>query len=510
MKEKKNLKTRNGLDMTVCQKSKDNKAITLIVLIITIVVMLILVSVTITVSINGGLFGYAKKAKYSTEIADEIEIIDLAIIRAKANERSGELIVSKLEKELENYDISIYEEGTIIVKFNEKNRYYEIDEKENVENIEITGEKILTIECIDSTEEIIGQKTYTILRNKYVILLPEIEGYEASEERIEGEIEENKTIKVIYYLIAKDENTLLFTGLNSSGQVTTNENETVAYMVGDGSKNRTNALKENKVQSIVKVPLSYNGKPVTQIGSNAFSYGRNIISVYIEDNIETILDYAFYNTTMEYLEIGKKVASIAGHVFLSNPKLETILFKNSMNSYGQCFSGCNNWKYTLISDDNSAYKVEDNILYSEDGKTLIVCPKGLTGEFITNNTVENIAKGAFWGCKFDTLITTANVKAIGDYAFSTMSTKNFVIGENINSLPYHIFSSSSPKMMIINSSLFVGNITKENSYQLAWGTVDTIYIKDNINTIGSYIIDNYTIENSDKEGYIKYIKKQLE
>ena len=52
---------------------KTQKGITLIALVITIIVMLILVGVTISMAINGGLFGYAKKAAKDTETQKQAE-----------------------------------------------------------------------------------------------------------------------------------------------------------------------------------------------------------------------------------------------------------------------------------------------------------------------------------------------------------------------------------------------------------------------------------------------------
>ena len=52
---------------------KTQKGITLIALVITIIVMLILVGVTISMAINGGLFGYAKKAAKDTESQKQAE-----------------------------------------------------------------------------------------------------------------------------------------------------------------------------------------------------------------------------------------------------------------------------------------------------------------------------------------------------------------------------------------------------------------------------------------------------
>ena len=64
---------------------RDKKGITLIALIITIIVMLILVTITVNVVIDGGLFEYASGAVNKTEIADEKEKVQKAIILAESS-----------------------------------------------------------------------------------------------------------------------------------------------------------------------------------------------------------------------------------------------------------------------------------------------------------------------------------------------------------------------------------------------------------------------------------------
>ena len=55
------------------KKNRTQKGITLIALVITIIVMLLLVGVTINMALNGGLFGYAKKATRDTEKQKQAE-----------------------------------------------------------------------------------------------------------------------------------------------------------------------------------------------------------------------------------------------------------------------------------------------------------------------------------------------------------------------------------------------------------------------------------------------------
>lgn len=59
---------------------KENKAITLIALIITIIIMLILVGVTVAVALNGGLFTTAKDAVRKTQLEEDREVLQAAIL----------------------------------------------------------------------------------------------------------------------------------------------------------------------------------------------------------------------------------------------------------------------------------------------------------------------------------------------------------------------------------------------------------------------------------------------
>lgn len=109
----------------------------MIALIVTIILMLILVSVTINGVIDGGLFKYAGKAKNSTEIASEKEILKTAIIIAKGTSKSGTISEEELQKAIDEATnegtAKVYgEENSNVVKFEESNRFYEIDKKSQI------------------------------------------------------------------------------------------------------------------------------------------------------------------------------------------------------------------------------------------------------------------------------------------------------------------------------------------------------------------------------------------
>ena len=387
----------------------------------------------------------AGEAKNATEVAEEKDIISISTIQAKSENRYGNLEESNFTRTL-NTNSKVGNKASIIdsdmdsftVKF-ESNRYYEVDKNGNIEYIQnVTGEKTLTIQCVNSKNEVLGEYEYTIVTNNYSKLPPTINKYESSEEKIEGEITENKTIQVLYYLICNDDTTLIFTGLDSNGNITTNENEIVNYMVGDGnSTEKGNGLKEKNIQSIILIPENYKNKKVTRIYKNSFSYIKNTTKFIISDTIDTIDDYVLYSTNVEELIIGKKVSKIPySHSFMTNQKLRKVIIKSEIIDYDIApFHGSSNFNQIILEGNEDKYKLISDIVFSKDEKTLLLCPTGKTGKYIIPNNTERIKKGAFEYGKIEEVEIPDSVTVLEDYIFSDCDQlKSVKLGKNINSV----------------------------------------------------------------------------
>lgn len=540
---------------------KENEGITLIALVITIIVLLILAGVTIaTLTGDNGILTKANKAKEQTEIGKEKEIVKLATtaVITTNNAIDKDSLQSELNKTAGDKKAEVYNYNQKLqVYFTDSKRYYEIDGNSNVELINVTnGEKKINIKCINSKNEVLKKIELVTLNDNYLIEAPEIEGYESSENNFSKTITNDTEIDILYYYVIQKED-IVFTGLNSSGNITENESEIKSYMIGDGSLNSKNALKSTIAYDFVLyVPEEYNGKAVNKIGNYAFSRASNLTKLQLSNNLKTIGEWSFYLCTkikkldipdnvktistdcfhncsgIETVQIGKGVKSIGGNAFVNCDSLKRVIYNNESTAIASNGFNCKNWTEIEINDDSKTFKVIDNVLYSYDLSKIIKVPTGYKENFEMIDSVENIGNWSFFGCtKLKKVKFGSNIKNIDSGSFWSCTSleevenldkvktiavdafhncpklNNVIINEDVNYIGGNAFVSCDElKTVIINSPVIVKNITSANSCGCLVRYAKTIYIKESITEIGNYITQNFVTINSDKDGYIKYEK----
>lgn len=540
---------------------KENEGITLIALVITIIVLLILAGITIaTLTGNNGILTKTNEAKEQTEIGKEKEIVKLATttVITTNNAIDKDSLQSELNRTAGDKKTEVYDYNQKFqIYFIDSKRYYEIDKNFNIELINVTnGEKRISLKCINSKKEVLKEIEIITLNDNSIIEPPEIEKYEPSESSFSKTITQDTEIDILYYYVIQKED-LVFTGLNSSGNVTENESEIKSYMIGDGSSNSKNALTSIiNYDFVLYVPEEYNGKVVNKIGNYAFSRASNLTKLQISNNIITIGAWTFLGCNkfklleipdnvqiitadafhdcsgIENVQIGKGVKSIGGNAFVNCDSLKKVIYNNESTAIASNGFNCKNWTEIEINDDSKTFKVIDNVLYSYDLSKIIKVPTGYKGNFEMIDSVENIGNWSFFGCtklrkvKFGSNIKNIDagsfwsctsleevenldkVKTIAVDAFHNCpKLNNVIINEDVNYIGGNAFVSCDElKTVIINSPVIVKNITSANSCGCLVRYAKTIYIKESITEIGNYITQNFVTINSDKDGYIKYEK----
>ncbi len=146
----------------------------------------------------------------------------------------------------------------------------------------------------------------------------------------------------------------------------------------------------------VTIPSKAYGKPVTEIGANAFA-NTKVKKVTYPSTLTNIGKNAFYNTKLSDVTIPKGVISIGDGAFASCPGVKSF----------------------AVAKGNAKFAAKDGILFSKDLATLVAYPAGKSStSYTVASTITKIQGGAFDGCTKLTKVTIpATVKTIGADAF---------------------------------------------------------------------------------------------
>jgi BspA type Leucine rich repeat region (6 copies) len=192
------------------------------------------------------------------------------------------------------------------------------------------------------------------------------------------------------------------------------------YTTNDGTLNITKYTGSN---SVVTIPDTITGLPVTSIGFEAFGGCTSLTSITIPNSVTSIGSWAFENcSSLTSVTIPSSVTSIGGSAF-ANCDLTNVIIPNSVtNIGGGAFSYC--YYLTAITVDavNPSYSSADGVLFNKSQTTLVQFPGGIAGSYTIPNSVT----------------------CIGDWAFATYSgLTNIMIGNGVTNIGGHAFSDNS-------------------------------------------------------------------
>ncbi len=192
---------------------------------------------------------------------------------------------------------------------------------------------------------------------------------------------------------------------------------------------------------------------IMRIGKNAFMWCDKLKEIHFPKNLEEIGDQAFYLCrVLNHVQLPEKLRVIGDAAFAQCHNLKDISLPESVVVIGgNPFASIPDLQITSLTKN---YKMEDGILYSSDGKTLICfngnqeivqIPEGVevirtfafNSKHITSvslpSSLREIEKGAFGHCEeLREINMSDSILAIGEDAFER--TDNL----NIKSLPKHL------------------------------------------------------------------------
>ena len=147
--------------------------------------------------------------------------------------------------------------------------------------------------------------------------------------------------------------------------------------------------------SALFLPAYYDGKPVTQIGKQAFDRRRDWKSAVLPSSIRSIGDAAFRNCrTLERINIPSCVDSIGVAAFNGCFELKEMRIPASVTSIGSsAFSGCSALEHIEVAEENPVYRGEGNCIIERSTGRLVV---GCKNSRIPQGVV-SIGRSAFYG-----------------------------------------------------------------------------------------------------------------
>lgn len=234
-----------------------------------------------------------------------------------------------------------------------------------------------------------------------------------------------------------------------------------------------NALNDNET---IKVALDLSEAAITVLADNAFKDCTNLTGIVISDSVTSIGKSAFYGcSALTNVVIGNGVTEIGDtYTFNGCDNVQTLVTGNGLTSLKNLpiksalksitiGSSVTNIKNELahagsltsltVDENNTAYKSNENYVYTKDGKTLVAAPKDVVNAVIPDD-ITKIGDNAFCDCTNLTNITIPNtVTEIGFSSFSGCSSLTSVtIPDSVTEIGSHIFQKCSKLASVVISS----------------------------------------------------------
>ena len=190
---------------------------------------------------------------------------------------------------------------------------------------------------------------------------------------------------------------------------------------------------------------------VVAIGENAF-YKSKITSINIPETVTAIKSEAFEGSEqLTAINIGKNITQL-----------------NNTKDLVETFNGCFALEEINVDPNNTEFASIDGVLLSKNKKTLLICPAGKKGSYVTPSGVEIIKEYAFYKCKSLTGITLSD-DVISVEESSLLKCNNLttlVIGRNVSIIGERAFYISKEEEDVkLNNVTNYSTVPQNISYE---------------------------------------------
>jgi hypothetical protein len=189
-------------------------------------------------------------------------------------------------------------------------------------------------------------------------------------------------------------------------------------VIGNGAFTSCTALE--------KIEFRSNKSSLQKIGNGAFAGCTALTSFKLPASLKTIGADAFLDCAKATVDFSEAIAleSIGDYAFsfcgTKAAEHFTVVIPEKLTDIGHgAFYGCTKVNAFDVADANTVFSVKDGILYSKDGKTLVLYPPAANegASFTIPSDVRVIEGSAFAGTGLKSVIVSEGVEEIGGSAF---------------------------------------------------------------------------------------------
>ena len=359
---------------------------------------------------NNGIINRTINAKEQAEIAEEKEVLGVAIVKSRGKNKYGNLVKDELEQQL-NIDlgtgvtqVTALIKNMINVTFTKSGRNYQVDED---------GEIYSLVEMADSEIELTNENANLVGFEKGVTTELNIPGVFINNGKkcIITSFGKNlffadKTLKKV---VIPDTVKTIKEGFLQN----TNIEELIigsgVSEIGEESLINNFKLRKIDVSSSNQKFMSKDGVLFSKSGKTLIIYPIAKNGEYIvPDGVETIGSCAFQDSHISNIQFPNTLKKISKDAFYNCENLKSISLPNSVQSIGRAaFTGC----YQLTS-----VNLSDNLVIIEDYAFWNV---PISNDIIIPGNVKKIGENAFSSINKNVIFNNyKKIESVGNYAFS--------------------------------------------------------------------------------------------
>ena len=171
------------------------------------------------------------------------------------------------------------------------------------------------------------------------------------------------------------------------------------------------------------------------------------------NNEATLVEYKLIETDSSIVSLpnsvnGMPLTTIKAKAFAGQNVTVLILPSTVVNIDDEAFSGMYDLRTIIVSDDNPAYCTVDGALLTRDGKTLVAWPKARTGVCNVPEGVITIRSHAFEQAVITEITLPEGLHIIGDYAFAGAAIEEIMLPESVETIGARAFMDCTELGMV--------------------------------------------------------------